>query len=275
MVSIKSLQNLHNGLLVPKTRHTTLKIKSILLAFLFISAFCFSSLGIVFAQNQNSVSTGDIFTYEVISNSNIPAIYQIVLEPKSASSIQIQIISVDSSKINLNLTETFSNGSKTSWVQQKDLSFASDFPIIFANLNVNDPLWDKERMSPTVSSITTQSYADGDREIIHATVASSESGYDQVKYLFDRKTGMPVEIQFIESEDVSTLIRLADSNVWVIPEFPSFIIIIALMVMILMSTIIYKSKNRRALNSRLQDSSACYIYSRLIETRIFLKWQLY
>ena len=196
--------------------------------------------GMAFASSDNStqieigISEGDYFTYEVTSNSNIPTIYQIIDEPKNAESIQIQVTNADSyNSIVLNITEVFKNGTKTSWIQNRDLTSATGFPIIPANLNVGDTIWSKESQSPSVEEITSEEFPDGNRTIVYSMIPQSESGYDQIDYYFDITTGMPVEIRFVESEEVSTVFKLIESNLWTIPEFPSYFVIIFLMITVL------------------------------------------
>jgi hypothetical protein len=195
--------------------------KIIAVVFLVLLCLCVSFVGYSFAQVTGGLSEGDTFTYQVSSNSNIPLIYQIIYEPKKAESIQIQIIETESLNLRLNITESFLNGTKYSWIQNKNLDSATGFPIIDANFNVNDRLWPNEALSPLVSEVATQTFPNGNREIVYATVPSSELGYNQIDYQFDRRTGMPVEIRFVESNEVSTVLTLADSSVWIISASPS------------------------------------------------------
>jgi hypothetical protein len=244
--------------------------KVIAVVFLILLCLCVPFVGYSFAQVAVGLSAGDTFTYQVSSDSNTPLIYQIIYEPKNANSIQIQVDSVDSAGIIcLNITESFKNGTKNSWIQNKDLTSAEGFPIIAANLNVNDLLWSAQASSPSISELVTQNYLDGSREVVYATVPSSESGYNRIDYKFDRSTGMPVEIRFVESDEVSTVLMLADSNVWdisespspspsstvtsdssspspspTVPEFPSSVAVVFLLTFVLVGVITYKTKSK-------------------------------
>ncbi len=212
---------------------------------------CLSMMGIVSAQNSIGVYEGDSFSYSVTSNSKIPQIYQIIQSPKDAHAIKIAVLKVTSPNLlQINITEQFKNGTQTSWVEDKDLTVASNFPMTFANLNVGDKLWGSESLSPKVNDTATESFSSGSRQINHASIGPSESGYDLVDYSFDKQTGMPTEIRYVESDEVSTTLTLTDSSVWAIPEFPTSVVLFSLMsfASIVVAVAVYKRKECLAKN---------------------------
>jgi hypothetical protein len=212
----------------------------------YLGAFVFLLLllvGTASAQSQIGVSPGNSFTYAVTSNSNVPLIYQILNSPKDVMTLKVTIQSITPpNKVTLNMTQQFKNGTQTSWIEDKDLTSASNFPITFANLNTNDSLWSNEPLSPKVNETVTQNYQAGSREINHARVESTESGYDLVEYSFDRATGMLVEVSFVESSQVSTVLKLAESTVWTIPEFSTPMLVILLVSLTLVIGVLYKKR---------------------------------
>ena len=217
-------------------------LSAILILFLF-------AFGTVFAQTQIGVTPGETFTYTVDSNSNIPQIFQIVKSPKDVQTLEVTINSVNSqSAVTLNITQQFKNGTETSWIENKDLTQASNFPMIFGNLSVNDKLWSNEALSPVVNSTTTHTYSDGVREISNATVGSTESGYDRVDYSFDRSTGMPILVKFVESENISTVLTLTNTSLWTVPEFPTSLFLISSLVIALF--VILSIKKGKFLSSK-------------------------
>jgi hypothetical protein len=206
--------------------------------------FCLSAVGVVVAQTQIGVSAGASFTYSVTSNSNIPQIYQVVVRPKEAQSIKVTVLSISPpNMVTINITQQFKNGTETSWVEEKDLTAASNFPMTFANLNLNDKLWSSELLSPIINETISETYPNETRQINHATIGPQEIGYDLVDYYFDRQTGMPIEIRFVESAEVSTVLTLANSSVWTVPEFPGIFAIILLLALASLVVVSFKRKN--------------------------------
>ncbi|MCW3983834.1 MAG: hypothetical protein NWE96_07540 [Candidatus Bathyarchaeota archaeon] len=205
-------------------------MKAKILCFSMIFLFLSSSFNVVTAQSSVGVSSGDTFTYTVTSNSNIPLIYQVLNTPKEVQTLTITIKSLNANIVTLNMTQTFKNGTRTSLLQEKDLRSPSGFPITFANLNIGDQIWTSDLLSPKVNDSAIVSFLGGARQINHASIGPSETGYELVDYYFDRKTGMPTQIRYVESNQVSTTLTLENSTVWVIPEFSStfpFLLLIA------------------------------------------------
>ncbi len=100
----------------------------------------------------------------------------------------------------------------------------------------------------TINEPLVWNYPDGKREISHLLWNSSEDSGD---CYFDRKTGVLVDMYRVHSfinPDTNEVIRKADivkmtsSNVWVLPEFPSFMFPLLLVIGVTLGTSVYKAK---------------------------------
>jgi hypothetical protein len=192
----------------------------------------FSIAGTVLAQTQVGVSVGDTFTYSVSSNSNVPQIYQVIVSPKDIDWLNVKIVNIDNEIIRLNITQHYKNRTETRFLEDKVLTAATNFPMTQANLNVNDKLWPDEPLSPIVNETVTQSFPSGYRQVNLGSIGPQESGYDLVDYSFDKLTGMPLKVRYVESDQVSTVLTLTSSNLNIIPEFPTVTILILLMLLV-------------------------------------------
>ncbi len=81
---------------------------------------------------------------------------------------------------------------------------------------------------------------------------SSEEFYQSMSlnYYWDKSTGILVELSevvvTVAYDYVTTsslLSRITDSNVWIVPEFPSFLILPLFMIATLLAVIIYRRKH--------------------------------
>jgi hypothetical protein len=77
--------------------------------------------------------------------------------------------------------------------------------------------------------------------------SDNTNSVEYVDYYFDKQTGMLVELRDTTtySNPIKTITKfwkIKDSNVWVVPEFPSVLILPLFMIATLLAVIAYKKK---------------------------------
>lgn len=169
--------------------------------------------------------------------------HNILLDIRDATWVNIRIVdtrtALNKSYVKYDEIVHYKNGTEGSSTSEIELGTTHGFPIIMANLNVDDNWFhDESEEYPTTKEIITITYPDGRREVNHIFVYLTSRILDM---FFDRSTGMPIKLTFNDPTGVAT-IELSDSSSWVVPEFPSFIVVSFLMAAVLAGAIIYKKK---------------------------------
>lgn len=135
--------------------------------------------------------------------------------------------------------------------------------VISANLGVNDTLYASGDYSTwTINETIVRTYPDGVRETNHINQTAEQSmsnGYEiyyysSANYYWDRSTGILVEMsmEFINQTGdylttLSVLLRITESNVWVVPEFFTLTSILLVFIVITTAIGIYKRRILKAL----------------------------
>lgn len=132
--------------------------------------------------------------------------------------------------------------------------------IIAANLNENDPLYSSGMFSSyRINETIMRTYPDGVRETNHLNITMEMNltgiyQYSSMNYYWDRPTGIFVELSqnmiMQMGENITAMsmsIKITDSDVWVIPEFSSLIILSLFMTATLTAAIVFR-KHRLAIN---------------------------
>jgi hypothetical protein len=130
---------------------------------------------------------------------------------------------------------------------------------ISANLNANDTLYTSGPISHyTINETLTRTYPDSVREtnLLNMTYEYSWT-IDETQYYYyftenfywDKAAGIIVEDYFGEINQTgeyttswSSLYRITESNVWVVPEFPTWTAILIVFVIITAATVLYKRR---------------------------------
>jgi len=209
---------------------------SAIILLLFLS--CFVGAKGTSAQNlTHGVAEGDVFYYTLyghFSSSDPNAVIHVPpFEANNTDWVRIEITDVSGPVISHVYTLHFCNGSEDRISGQTDLTssldFNSDFlgvPICPANLSAGDIV---PAVKLKVNETLLWSYPSGKREINHLSWNSSE---DYGDCYFDKKTGILVDLYRVHSfvnPDANEIIKKADvvkmtsSSLWVIPEFPTFL----------------------------------------------------
>jgi hypothetical protein len=132
-----------------------------------------------------------------------------------------------------NGTETIKNGTVDTYHEAINVPFG--FLLIRANSNPNERIY-PDGSNTIVNETITRTYPNGNRETNRfITEFTTESTYERTEIFFDRATGAAVEFQYEGREKSGSyetttkeIITIQSSNVWTIPEFPAYAILLIL-----------------------------------------------
>ena len=205
------------------------------------------------------VSPGDVFEYDLTafwsSKDEYASIPADLVEINKTETVEVRISSVSGSNVSTFVAVYYKNG--TEWGDygrvdvDSELAYGAFVAIIAGNLNAHDVIHPLGVDYFTINETVIKAYESGSREtnriLIERTNATSgDTGrFDR---FFDRETGMLVEShETISSTNPETTITVSwnirSSNVWVIPEFPSALILPLFMIATMIVIIAYKKKN--------------------------------
>ncbi len=170
---------------------------------------------------------------------------------------QVSIVSVNGTEITTRTVWAFTNGTQTASMGTIDVSTGESdggfWAIVAANLGVNDVLHPDGANDIAVNETITTEYLGGAREtnrlILSLTGSDSGGNYvEHVDYNFDKVTGMLVQLNDakIYSDPTTTITKywkIKDTSSWLIPEFPSALILPLLMAVTMIAAIAYKKKH--------------------------------
>jgi hypothetical protein len=202
---------------------------------------CFTISGITIAQTQTvGVKQGDVFEYYMSSSfsstltSTPPAE---LVELNQTEWLRVTVTGVSGSQILTQVTTHYRNGTEINSDGSSDIETGEGSggpPFIGANLSKNDLINPSASEPWYINETVTITYKNGPRETNHLRLERTENSdtvgeYTQINdYYFDKSTGVLVEYTSEFSYTGLTSITqstLISSNVWVIPEFPAFIIL--------------------------------------------------
>ena len=135
--------------------------------------------------------------------------------------------------------------------------------IVSANLNVNDTIYTGSPFSTwKIDETIVRTYPDGERETNHLNMTrkmeiirhmddSMINGTlcEFINYYWDRSTGILVEHSYEEVEQVGEYLttlsmsyRITESNVWTVPEFPTWTSMLLIFIVLTVAITIYKRR---------------------------------
>jgi hypothetical protein len=253
---------------------TNLKIIGTLTIILMLSAMSGSALA---QTSLPGVEVGNIFkyTYTFSMNSsgspgNFPELIQALIDQtKDIEWVQITVTNISVSSVTAQLITQFKNDTQQTNTGITDVSTGQGNLTLFlvaSNLNPNDQIYpgnDNEKINETI----TRTYPSGTRQVnlenvtMYYDVSQEElSGFNitgpiqqtnsQVTY-WDKQLGSLVEMSYkmaTRSEqinaDISINIALVESNVYTVPEYPSTIMVIALITLMASTIAVIKLRFR-------------------------------
>jgi len=218
---------------------------------------CSTIMGITLAQAQTvvGVKQGDVFEYSMRSfwtctfMDTPPAD---LVELNQTEWIRVTVTEVSGSQIKIQLTTHYRNGTEVNSDEICDIETGEQSggpPLIGANLGESDLIYPSAAEPWFVHYTIIRDYVNSQRETNYLKLEdignSPEVGeFSRIyEYYFDKSTGALVEYSFEFSYTGLTSIvrsKLITSNVWVVPEFPSLIILPVFMMITLFAVAIKK-----------------------------------
>ncbi len=204
---------------------------------------CFTMIGVTLVQAQVTVgvSKGDEFEYTTYANFNsdfFDTPPSDLVELNQTQWQKVTVTDVSGSKISVQVITHFRNGTEDVADGFCDVdtgeTTVAQVAFIGANLNSYDTINPSASEPYYVNATLVRDYAGGQRETnlleFDVTDETEQVGtYTRItQYYFDKATGVLVEFlyDFYYTGLKSTVhFDLASSNVWVIPEFPAWIVL--------------------------------------------------
>lgn len=147
--------------------------------------------------------------------------------------IRITITDVSGFTISLAVTQHYKNGTENTQngnidINKQQINAPYGFLIIRANSSADEKIYPLGGHT-TINETLLRTYSVGQRETSHSVFTKTEEGYyEKTEMFFDRATGAALEYQFETRETsgsyVSTIKETITIRSWIIPEFPTFAI---------------------------------------------------
>lgn len=204
------------------------------------------------------VSPGDVFAYDVTafwsSEDEYASIPAGLIEYNRTESVEVRISSVSGSNVSIFVAFYYKNDTEEGGYGNLDvdtgLSYGRFSAIIAGNLNAQEVIHPLGADYITINETVIKAYEGGSRETNRILIEQTNATAGvtaRIDRFFDRETGM-----LVESHETTTLTNPAttttvswsvkSSNVWVIPEFPSVVILPLFMIATIVVIIVYKKK---------------------------------
>jgi hypothetical protein len=239
-------------------------IKRLAVVTLLLGLLCFTMVGATFAQTVSpGVSQGNTFTYDVkafwsSTDANV-TVPDSAVQTNMTDWYRVTITGVSGADISLTTTWHFTNGTEVpanGSVNVETGMYQGPFwTIIAGNLNQGDRIHPTGPDQVTINSTANRDYSSGGRSTNHLSLQfqyydTNDPTHTYTEYTntyFDQQTGMLVELDDQQvysnpSQTVTITWKIQDSNVWTVPEFPTWLILPLFMIVTLSAAIAYKKK---------------------------------
>jgi len=168
--------------------------------------------------------------------------------------VKMEFTQVSGTNVTIQVLQHFKNGTEensSSWVDVETGEGEGEGVLISANLNENDAMYTSGYYSTwLINETITRTYPDGARQTNHINMTYTVDYFYSMNFYWDRATGILVEDSFEMRNQTGEYLttwsidfKITESNVWVIPEFPSIIILLLFMMITLLAVIVYKRKH--------------------------------
>jgi hypothetical protein len=210
------------------------------------------------AQDRSTgVSAGNWFRYaSFVSNVNTndpnatfrPLGTEALVEINETAWLLMSIQNISSTTVSLAMTTHFRNGTEvvdSGYVNIDVGSGNMPFKIVASNLNVNDSVYTMHS-EDKISSMYNSTYPTDVRQTVYMvkemtlnvtrlnSIALNGTYHESATFGWDRATGALVRYSFQATENISDYTsnwsysyEVADSNVWIVPEYSTWILVIA------------------------------------------------
>jgi hypothetical protein len=220
---------------------------------------CSATIGGTLAQTTvPGVSTGNFFNYDFTafwSPSAANAVVPPDLADLNKTWIGITITDVSDSVVSMTITWHYENGTENTseaWVNIDTGEDSVGYGFVVApNLGANSVVYPSGDNTFSINDTVMRTYSGGERETNHYSANLTDVGeffYSYDDLYLDKKTGVMVEwytervSPLTPNEKTAIQWKIKESNVWVVPEFPSLLILPLFMITTLLAVIIYKRK---------------------------------
>jgi hypothetical protein len=228
-----------------------------------VSVFLLSAMIVTSpAQTRTvGVSKGDWFKYNVNFNwtSTDPSA-TIPISLNETERTMIAIVGVSGKNVSGQLTTYYKNGTEETVGGYVDIETGEGEKmamfVVSADLGENDTIYTSDGWSfAKINETIVRTYPDRLRDTNHLNITaefSSEEVYQSMSlnYYWDKSTGILVELSEVEVivtydyVTISSLLsRITDSNIWIVPEFPSYLILPLFMTATLLAVMVYRRKH--------------------------------
>jgi hypothetical protein len=237
-------------------------IKKLFTAAFLLFFLSFTMSGIARAQVRTpGVTVGDTFIYTTAaywsSSDPLASVPSDVVSMNQTEYLRVGITGVDGSNVAIFTIWHYMNGTDSTSLGSVNINTGAVsggsggfWAILAANLSVNELIHPLGQDAITVSETVMRNYAGSDRETNHLIISyqnATEGATGRLDRYFDKQTGILVELHDETSyTNPTTTItiswKIKDTNVWVIPEFPSVLILPLFMIATLLAVIAYRRK---------------------------------
>ena len=252
-------------------------IKRIVLSTLF-SVFLLSAMVVTSSAQPRTagVTAGNWFKYGTMGvswTSNDPSAtfppsgYEFLEEMNETEWLLMSVLDVSGTNVTCQGTMHYKNGTEEPYGGYVDVDTGTGnmtFMAISANLNANDTLYTSGSYSSlTINETIMRTYPDSIREANHLNMTYEYSYtineteyyyYYAMNFYWDRATGIYVEEYWEGINQAgeylttwSAFAEITESNVWVVPEFPTWISTLLVLVVLSVPILIYKRRKAKTL----------------------------
>jgi hypothetical protein len=181
-----------------------------------------------------------------------------VVEYNDTEWLQVTVTGVSGTNISAQMTAHFKNGTEETEGGWIDIDSGNNenmtYMIISANLFVNDSLYTVSYANWFINETVPTTYLNSERDTNHLNITSSVGlQYLASNLYWDKSTGILVELSVQNIYSVlnnttswSMGLQIISSNVWVIPEFSTWIPTLLMLIALTSATTIVSTQRRRA-----------------------------
>jgi hypothetical protein len=237
------------------------KMLIVLLSVFLLSAMIVPSLSQL--DMTVGVSVGDHFTFESVIDaytttnaSYVPSEFDSpFISLNQSDYVTYTVLDVVDKNITFQILTHWSNGTETTTEQEEAIDTSYNYWAIGANMEAGDVIREASFMSGerTINETTTMEWGDVTRDVnVHDTIWDWSSWFGVIShriYYWDKETGMLLKEVIITDYDgdngvvhLEQTVEIVDTNLWVIPEFPTGTAMLLVFIAITVSIDLYRRK---------------------------------
>ncbi len=219
-----------------------------------------------FAVRTPGVSVNDWAFYDDIRvywNSSYPvAPPSNLLKYNETEWMNFTVQNIVGTNVTLESTVQFKNGTQKNsieWINIQTGEGTMNMSLVGANLNVSDPIYESpDYLTWTINETVDRFYPDGMRQTNHLNITVEEVDekmgyyfYESLNFYWDKSTGILVEMNhtmhtYVLNDGLFTkwslFFQITESNLWVVPEFPTLPLLLTMFVAVSFATAVVKRK---------------------------------